>query len=112
MTFKTKHCSYDNCRFIPGLYENGNLALCVFDEEGLVFTCTVNPGFRLPDTAIAVKDYSENEGMVDALTEQGIIGRELRRVPSGFVTIPVHELTAKGRELFAEAAKHKDEDGE
>ena len=101
MTFKTKYGEYPNCEFVTGYYPNGNLALEVaIKDEGPLCTCTVNPGQTVGSHAIAVKNYSENEGMVEVLTEMGIIGRELYRIPSGWVEIPVHELTAKGLELF------------
>lgn len=101
MTFKTKYATYPNCEFVTGRYNNGNLALSVESrDEGPICTCTVNPGVVVTHDAIAVKNYSENEGMVEVLTEMGIIGRELYRIPSGWVEIPVHELTAKGLELF------------
>jgi len=101
MTFKTKYGTYPNCEFVAGHYGNGNLALqVVSNDEGPVTTCTVNPGEVVPPNAIAVKNYSENDGMVNTLKEMGIIGRELYSIPSGWVEIPVFELTEKGLELF------------
>ena len=105
MTFKTKYGEYPNCEFVAGKYGNGNLALQVVSrDEGPIVTCSVNPGQVVTHDAIAIKDYSENEGMADTLREMGIIGRELYRIPSGWVTIPVCELTEKGREIFKVAA--------
>lgn len=102
MTFKTKYGEYPNCEFKTGQYGNGNLALQVESlDEGPICTCTVNPDEVVTHDAIAVKNYSENEGMVDTLTEMGLIGEELYSIPSGFVSIPVHKLTEKGLELFA-----------
>ena len=101
MTFKTKYGEYPNCEFKTGKYPNGNLALQVVSEdEGPITICTVNPGESVAHDAIAVKNYSENEGMVDTLTEMGVIGRELYSLQSGWVVIPVLELTEKGLELF------------
>lgn len=101
MTFKTKYHEYPNCEFVAARYCNGNLALQVISsDEGPITTCTVNPGFAIEDNAIAIKNYSENDGMADTLNEMGIIGRELYRVQSGFVEIPIYELTEKGLEIF------------
>lgn len=101
MTFKTKYASYPNCEFVTNRYMNGNLALqVVSSEEGLITTCTVNPGEEIGDDFIAVKNYSENEGMDETLKEMGIIGEKVDEIPSGFVTIPVYKLTKKGKELF------------
>ena len=100
MTFKTKYGEYPNCEFVTGYYPNGNLALRVaIKDEGPLCTCTINTG-KVVHNAIAVKDYSENEGMVETLTAMGIIGKELYRIPRGRVWIPVHELTEKGLKIF------------
>ncbi len=105
MTFKTQYGEYPDCEFVTGYYPNGNLALEVaIKDEGPLCTCTVNPGHTIGHNAIAVKNYSENEGMVDTLTEMGIIGRRLYLIRSGWVEIPVHELTEEGLALFATEA--------
>ena len=71
------------------------------EEEGPICVCTVNPGERVDDGRIAIKDYSENEGMADTLLEMGIIkGKPLYTIPSGWVQIPVYELTDKGLSLW------------
>lgn len=102
MTFKTKYATYENCEWSARQYGNGNLALQVVSEEdGPICVCTVNPGERVDDGRIAIKDYSENEGMVDTLLEMGIIkGDPLYTIPSGWVQIPVYELTDKGLALW------------
>ena len=101
MTFKDKYCAYENCEWSARQYGNGNLALQVVNNEGVVCTCTVNPGERVDAGRIAIKDYSENEGMVDTLLEMGIIqGKPVYSIPSGWVQIPVYDLTAKGLSLW------------
>jgi hypothetical protein len=91
------------CRFVPGVYGNGNLALQMMDAETDELFCavTVNPGETIPNTQIAVKNYSENTGILKTLLDLGIVGKCVRVIPSGFVRIPVHELTPSGQELFA-----------
>lgn len=42
---------------------------------------------------IAVKDYSENEGMYDTLLKAGIIRPKHREVVTGWVIVPVCRLT-------------------
>lgn len=103
MTFKTKYGNYENCSFRASRYsDNGNLALIVESpEEGTIMTVSVNPGLKLGDDVLAVKNYSENEGIDDTLRELGIIhGEPVSVIPSGWVDIPVYKLTEKGRELF------------
>ena len=101
MDFKTKYATYRGCEFQTGRYCNGNLALQVVSEtEGPKCICSVNPGVQVPDDMLAIKDHSENEGMVNILTEMGIIGERRAVIESGYVKIPVHALTEKGRALF------------
>ena len=106
MTFKTKYATYENCEFETGYYGNGNRALKVSsEEEGLICVCSVNqPWGNVPDDAIAIKNYSENEGMDETLADMGIISEKLAEIPSGFVTIPVYRLTEKGLALWENPA--------
>lgn len=62
-----------------------------------IATATVN-AMPLPDNQIAVKDYSENEGMMDALAEAGVIETYngvsgIGGFNSGFVAIPIAQLS-------------------
>lgn len=104
MDWKSKYAVYPDCVFWAGRYGNGNLALQVVSPaEGLVCTCSVNPGVPLPDNELAVKDWSENEGMVEELKRQDIIsGDPVRTINTeyGFVKIKVFALTDYGRSLF------------
>lgn len=62
----------------------------VFKGEPIA-TSTVNiPG--LLEGYVAVKDYSENEGMLEALQNAGIVGPTEFLMPQGFVDIPVCKL--------------------
>jgi hypothetical protein len=100
-TYKGKYTTYPNCRFVPNRYRNGNLALQIFDDEGLIATCTINGRVEIEGSIIAIKDYSENEGMVDFLKSIGIIeDRPKYCEHSGFVIIPYYGLTESGKELF------------
>lgn len=86
-------------------YNNGNLAIELLESEigDHYTTCTVNVGLT-PAGSVAVKDYSENEGMLDFLKENGLVGDTLYTVQSGFVIVPVVKLTESGLELFQEVA--------
>lgn len=92
--------------FVVGRYGNGNLALEMMGAAGTeyegepIVRVTVNPDIPLPDTQIAIKDYSENEGMVDFCKGLGIIGELVGVIPSGWVEIPVYKLTEQGLEIF------------
>lgn len=101
MTFKMKYGTYEGAEFKATRYGNGNLALAVESEtEGPICICSVNPGQKVDDGLLAVKDYSENEGMASTLLDMGIIGEKKYSIPSGWVSIPVYELTEKGLALW------------
>ena len=118
MIWKTSYAAYEGCRFVAGRYGNGNPALSVADDEGTICICSVNPpDTRLRDGLIAVKNWSENEGMVELLKEHDVItGNPVMLVTSGFVSIGVYKLTDHGRSLWADAGDEDDgdnkEDGE
>ena len=76
-----------------GVYNAKNPALELFDmEDGFPFAkCTVNiPG--LAKDEVAVKNYSENEGMLDFLLRNGIVEKPHRYENSGFVRVPVCKI--------------------
>ena len=52
--------------------------------------CKINiPYLGESDTIIAVKNYSENEGLLEQLEKAGVIVEKLGEVESGFVKIPL-----------------------
>ena len=64
----------------------------VYKEEPL-FTATVNlPPEPLQPNEVIIKNYSENEGMLDALVDAGIVKTTGRIIQSGFVTCHVATL--------------------
>lgn len=72
-------------------YATGNKAIQLFDEEGPYMTASVNiDGLRKKE--IAIKDYSENEGIYDALVDAEIICEAHRFARTGYVVVPVVTL--------------------
>lgn len=99
-----------------GTYRDGSLAvelICADEEEyGEPFTdVTKYVGGNMPLYCAAVKNYSENEGIVDFLIQNGLGKLESREIASGFVSIPVFQfdkarlqkLDARGCERYEEA---------
>lgn len=85
----------ENCRLLRGAYSDGNrTALMLQCENGEPMAkCTVNlPDDHLGADEVAVKSYSENEGMVEALMAAGVIEKPYRSIQSGHVQIPVCRL--------------------
>ena len=86
-------------------YGSGEIAIQLFEvDTGEPWArATVSVGTVIPG-CIAVKDYSENAGMSQLLARVGIIeGNPVQRIASGFVSIPVYQLTPAALEL-AQAA--------
>lgn len=79
---------------------NGNTAIQLVNKDDELYTvATVNLEKEDKDI-VGIKDYSENEGMVDALVEAGVIEKHFVKMePSGFIVIPYFPLTEKAKEL-------------
>lgn len=75
-------------------YANDRTAIQLMSEtEGPIAMATVNiPDATLAEDEIIIKDYSENEGMAEFITENNIGTPTGRYVSSGFVTCPVFKL--------------------
>lgn len=87
-----------NCNLVKLQYHTGNTALrLVEDKEPFepIATATVNLESLAPDE-IAIKDYSENEGIYDAMLANDVITPAHRYESSGWIEgIPVCYLKAK-----------------
>ena len=85
-----------NCNLNKSFYHHGErIALYLIDADDgePVSTCTVNiPDEPLGEGEVLIKDYSENEGMVDFLVQEGVVERTGREVRSGYISIPVCKL--------------------
>jgi hypothetical protein len=94
-----------SCHVVFSAYQdNDNTAIQLVDvRDGLpVATATINPGTKMKKELVAIKDYSENEGMLEALTNAGIVSAPISWLPMGFVTVPVCELLVPVFEEFEE----------
>ena len=85
---------YDCYLLFSEYANNGNTSIQLVDaRDGLpVATATINPGFRLPQNAVAIKNYSENEGVLNALIDGGIVSAPFGCLQIGNVTVPVCQL--------------------
>jgi hypothetical protein len=83
-------------------YDNGRPALQLVDAEdgSPIATATVNlPDVALGRNQVAIKNYSENEGMLDALVAAGVVKPTGQTVRSGYVEVPVCDLQPPFREV-------------
>jgi hypothetical protein len=94
METKVKFLDYD-CIVEIGQYPNGRIAIQLIDAEDRqpVTTATVNlPDQPLEADMVAIKNYSENEGIEDALLEAGVLVKKLCNVVTGFASVPVYRI--------------------
>jgi hypothetical protein len=78
-----------------GKYPNARVGFELLDDEdnGCVAMATMNlPDIDIADDEVIIKDYSENDGMLDALIEADIISGPVNYVSSGFISAPVCKL--------------------
>lgn len=62
-------------------------------DHSFIASATINmPDVELKDDEVIIKDYAENEGMLDALVEAGIVEKHHDWVNSGFISAPVCKL--------------------
>ena len=93
----------------PAKYSNNNILALLFrreedDESDYYGLISINIALTLPNNMAAIKDYSENEGVLEALISQGIITGPVRYISSGYVSIPVVKVVHK--ELLGEITKY------
>jgi hypothetical protein len=72
-------------------YTNGRRALSLKSGKGasaLVITTNL-PQDAVETDHVVVKNYSENEGILEACIEQGILAPPTRLIPGGFFDFPV-----------------------
>ncbi len=96
---KTKFVDAPECRFykrrtgkgkhLLGIKRNGE-----YGWEPLM-DVTIELGDPVPENCIAIKSYSENEGLLEYLQGLGLITKVLCYVHSGYVRIPICEYDSE-----------------
>lgn len=75
------------------LYKNGGTAITLTDaDDGMPFATATTWIEGLAENEVAIKNYSENAGMLDFLIKNEIVQPPYRNVNSGFVYIPICKL--------------------
>ncbi len=94
------------CHIVKKSYSNGRLALQLMNAKSLkepnysmqlgtecIATVTINlPNEDIADDEIFIKNYSENEGMLEALLEANVISKPIKYVKIGFVEVPLCKI--------------------
>lgn len=84
-----------------GVYGNGQNAIQFMDETGIpYFVATVAVDEHIESDELAIKSYSENEGVLEWMIKNEIVQEPHRFVQSGFVLIPVCKLTEDAKSIF------------
>ena len=80
-----------------GVYGNGRTAIELSTLNGQPYaTATVNiPDALLHKDEVIIKTYSENEGILEMLEQEGIVERTGMSATSGMITAPICKLLKK-----------------
>jgi len=84
-----------NCKVTFGYYKDENLAIMLIDAETKepIADATSNlPTFPLKSYEVLIKNYSENEGILQALIDGGIIEDTGIAISTGFVKLNLCNL--------------------
>lgn len=69
-----------------------NIAVSLTFQNGAPYArASMNPEVVLPEGTVAIKSWSENVGVQEALTEAGLLGKVVMRIQSGYISVPVFE---------------------
>lgn len=80
------------CSIILGCYSNGRPAIELVNQKTNepILAATINlPLVSLSDKEVIIKNYSENEGILDVLIYSNIISEPIKYIETGLVLSPV-----------------------
>ena len=91
--------TYKNCSVEIISYANGRPAIIIYNDDGHIVEASVNlPDVPVPDGFIAIKNWSENLGILDELIKNNIIEEPKYRYPIGHVSADICKLLIKTQE--------------
>ncbi|MES2566997.1 MAG: hypothetical protein V4565_09035 [Bacteroidota bacterium] len=83
------------CFIEMGIYPNGRKAIELINARSgePVLVATINvPEICINEDEVIIKNYSENEGILDALIGAEIISRPVRIIQTGLIESPICKL--------------------
>ena len=83
----------EECWVYVDRYENGQMHIQLISNEMPFATASVAINYDLGKDEVAIKNYSENTGIVDALIEANIIRERVGSIFQGYVQIPIFKLS-------------------
>jgi hypothetical protein len=98
---KIVHINGYNCWLNYMKYGNGRTAIELVDQEdgGLYAMATVNvTEINVNKDEVLIKNYSENEGILDVLVKEGIVSEPIQIFDVNYIKIPLCKLLMKPKE--------------
>lgn len=92
LTHKNEYLEAKNLEAVLDTYQNGGHAIRIFESDGGPWTTATTWVDGLEPDEVAIKNYSENVGMLKMLLDAEIVAPPHRFHNSGWVTIPVCRL--------------------
>lgn len=83
------------CEVELGIYPNGRIAIGLVkteDREPMLIASVNLPYEFIDENEVAIKNYSENEGVLDVLIEAQVISAPIRFAKSGYIQAPICKL--------------------
>lgn len=94
MIYKSNFGTY-NAKLIMENYQDGNIVIQLIDEEDGIPITRVTASFKeLKFGEVAIKNHSENEGILQWLIENAIVNPPHKFIESGYCTYPVCKMKA------------------
>jgi hypothetical protein len=93
--FSSPYGEQFNISLVFGQYRNGQRAIEMIDEaDGAPYAVATVALVeeQLSADEVAIKNWSENEGVLESLIENEIVSAPIRYVSSGFVQVPICKL--------------------
>lgn len=84
----------EQCEVVISMYPTGNKRIDLINEIGFpIATASTDPWFDLNNEEVCIKNYSENEGIKEALLEAGIlVGNPLDSIDNGYTVTEIYQL--------------------
>ena len=91
MEIKTRYINEPNARAAIFYYPNNRPAIVIFSPSGdRLLTATINmPDVYLEPNEVIIKNYSENEGILESLINNGIVKLSGRLISTGFTNCEI-----------------------
>jgi len=85
-----------DCKLVKLRYTNGQNALELItndqEQESVAIASVALAGEQLAEDEIAIKSWSENEGMLECLFDAKVVSEPIRTVNTGFVVAYICKL--------------------